>query len=79
MAKKRSKATTSQQINLLLEKATEQFSKGKKSVIFRLPNRSEKFFNKLRRMAYDKYCYTVKKKIFNRVQILNGIVYEYPF
>ena len=80
MAKKRTKrTTTSQQVNVLLKKANEQFAKGKTSVTLRLPNSSEKFFNKLRKTAYDKYCYTVKKKLFGRVKITYGIVYSYPF
>lgn len=68
-----------QQINLLLKDAKKEFAHGKKSVTVKLPNISKEFFVELQKTAYTKYCYTVKKKLFNRVQILNGIVYEYPF
>ena len=71
--------TRKQQVSFLLEEATEQFAKGKETVTFKLPNISKEFFGELQKTAYDKYCYTVKKKLFGRVQIFNGIVYEYPF
>lgn len=74
-----SKTRKLQQVNLLLKEATEQFAKGKTSVTLKLPNKSKEFFSQLQKTAYNRYCYTVKKKLFNRVQISNGIVYEYPF
>ncbi len=79
MAKLRSKSKTSQQINILLKKAREEFAKGKRSVTFKLSNTSKDFLSELQKTAYDKYCYTVKKKFFGRVKIINGIIYEYPF
>jgi len=79
MSKTRISTQSSQQVKVLLKEATEQFAKGKESVILKLPNTSKEFLCKLQKTAYDKYCYTVKKKLFNRVRIFNGIVYEYPF
>ena len=79
MSKRRKKAKKSRQANLLLREATKQFAKGKTSVTLKLPNKSKEFFGNLQETAYDNYCYTVKKKLFNRVQIINGIVYKHPF
>lgn len=75
----RKKSTTSQQINLLLEKAAESFLQGKESITLKLPNISEEFFNELRKKAQDEWCFDVRKKLFGRIKIFSGIIYEYPF
>ena len=79
MSNTRKKIKKTKEVNLLLREASEQFAKGKKSVILKLPNSSKLFFSELEKTAHDKYHYTVKKRLFNRVQIINGILYKYPF
>lgn len=70
--------TTSQQINLLLEKAAESFLEGKKSITLKVSYISEEFFNELRKTAYDEWNFDVRKRAFGRVEIFSGIIYEYP-
>lgn len=78
-SKEHEETQSSQQIHLLLEKAAESFWEGKESITLKLPNTSEEFFNELRKTAYDEWCFDVKKKLFGRVQIFSGIIYNYPF
>lgn len=78
---RRKKAISSQnyyeEVNLLLEKAAEIFLEGKESIVLKLPNTSEEFFEELRKTAQDEWCFDVRKKLFGRVKIFSGIIYEY--
>lgn len=66
------------EVNILLKTAAESFLEGKTSIILKLPNTSEEFFEELKKIAYNEWCFDVKKKLFGRVKIFSGIIYEYP-
>ncbi len=80
---RRKKAINSQkyyeEVNLLLGKAAEIFLEGKESIVLKLPNTSEEFFDELRKTAHNEWCFDVRKRFFGRVKIFSGIIYEYPF
>lgn len=66
-----------EEANLLLEKAAKSFKEGKESIVLKLPNTSEDFFEELRKTAHNEWCFDVRKKLFGRVKIFSGIIYEY--